>query len=151
CALLLVPVVQAQTFPISGKPVRIVVPFPAGGTTDIHARHVAARLSPLLGTSVIVDNKPGASTIIGTMEVVRAAADGHTMLYTLTLTVASNPHLFAKLPYNVERDLTPITYACRSAGVLAVSTTIPVNNVRELIDYARKNTGKLNFGSWSPG
>jgi len=145
------PGARAQTFPIPGKPVRIVVPFPPGGTTDIHARHVAAKLSPLLGTNVIVENKGGASTIIGAMDVVRAPADGHTLLYTLTLTVAGNPHLFSKLPYNPERDFTPITYACRSAGVLVVSTTIPVTNVRELIDYAKRNPGKLNFGSWSPG
>jgi tripartite-type tricarboxylate transporter receptor subunit TctC len=151
CLVLASPIARAQTFPIPGKPLRIVVPFPAGGTTDIHARHVAARLGPLLGATVIVDNKGGGSTIIGAMDVVKAPADGHTILYTLTLTVAANPHLYSKLPYNVERDFTPITYACRSAGVLAVSTTIPVASLRELIEYARKHPGKLNFGSWSPG
>ena len=142
---------SAQTFPVPGKPLRIVVPFPPGGTTDIHARHVAARLGPLLNTNVIIDNRGGASSIIGTMEVVRARADGHTLLYTLSLTVAGNPHLFSNLPYNVERDLTPITFVCRSAGVLMVSTSIPAGSVRELIDHAKKNPGKLNFGSWSPG
>lgn len=141
----------AQTFPQPGKPIRIVVPFAPGGTSDIHARHIAAKLGPALGTSVIVENKPGASTILGAMEVVRAAPDGHTLLYTLTLTVASNPHLFAKLPYDPVRDLTPITFACRGPTVLAVSATVPAASVRELVDYAKKNPGKLNFGSWSPG
>jgi len=86
--------------------------LPPGGTSDIHARHVASKLGPALGASVIVENKPGASTILGTMAVVKAEPDGHTLLYTLTLTVAANPHLFSKLPYDPVRDLTPITYAC---------------------------------------
>ena len=151
CAGLQISSALAQSFPIPGKPVRIVVPFGPGGTSDIHARHVAAKLAPALGTSVIVENKPGASTILGAMEVVKAAPDGHTLLYTLTLTVASNPHLFSKLPYEPFRDFSAITYACNGATVLAVSTNLPVNNVRELIEHARKNPGKLNFGSWSPG
>ena len=151
CACLQISSALAQGFPIAGKPVRIVVPFPPGGTSDIHARHVASKLGPALGASVIVENKPGASTILGTMAVVKAEPDGHTLLYTLTLTVAANPHLFAKLPYDPVRDLTPITYACNGTTVLAVSTSLPVNNVRELVEHARKNPGKLNFGSWSLG
>jgi tripartite-type tricarboxylate transporter receptor subunit TctC len=151
CACLQMSSALAQGFPIAGKPIRIVVPFPPGGTSDIHARHVASKLAPALGTSVIVENRPGASTIIGAMAVVKAEPDGHTLLYTLTLTVAANPYLFSKLPYDPIRDFTPITYACNGTTVLAVSTSLPVNNVRELIEYARKNPGKLNFGSWSPG
>ena len=151
CACVQISSVLAQAFPIPGKPVRIVVPFPPGGTSDIHARHVASKLGPALGVSVIIENKPGASTIIGAMAVVKAEPDGHTLLYTLTLTVASNPHLFSKLPYDPVRDFTPITYACNGTTVLAVSSSIPVSNVRELIEHARKNPGKLNFGSWSPG
>lgn len=151
CACLQLSNVLAQGFPIPGKPIRIVVPFPPGGTSDIHARHVASKLGPALGTSVIVENKPGASTIIGAMAVVKAEPDGHTLFYTLSLTVASNPHLFSKLPYDPVRDFTPITYASNTPTVLAVSTGLPVNNVRELIEHARKNPGKLNFGSWSPG
>jgi tripartite-type tricarboxylate transporter receptor subunit TctC len=151
CACLQISNVLAQGFPIPGKPIRIVVPFPPGGTSDIHARHVASKLGPALGTSVIVENKPGASTIIGAMAVVKAEPDGHTLLYTLGLTVAANPHLFSKLPYDPVRDFTPITYASNTPTVLAVSTGLRVNNVRELIEHARKNPGKLNFGSWSPG
>ena len=151
CACLQISSALAQGFPIPGKPIRIVVPFPPGGTSDIHARHVASKLGPALGTSVIVENKPGASTIIGAMAVVKAEPDGHTLLYTLTLTVAANPHLFSKLPYDLVRDFTPITYASNTPTVLAVSIGLRVNNVRELIEHARKNPGKLNFGSWSPG
>jgi tripartite-type tricarboxylate transporter receptor subunit TctC len=151
CALLHMSSALAQVFPIPGKPIRIVVPFPPGGTSDIHARHVASKLGPALGASVIVDNRPGASTILGTMAVVKAEPDGHTVLYTLSLTVAANPYLFSKLPYDPVRDFTPITYACSGTTVLAVSATLPVSNVRELIEYARKNPGKLNFGSWAPG
>jgi tripartite-type tricarboxylate transporter receptor subunit TctC len=151
CACLQIPTVLAQGFPNPDKPIRIVVPFPPGGTSDIQARHVASKLGPALAASVIVENKPGASTIIGAMAVVKAEPDGHTLLYTLTLTVASNPYLFPKLPYDPVRDFTPIIYACNGPTVLAVSTSLPVNNVRELIEHARKNPGKLNFGSWSPG
>ena len=141
----------AQSFPIPGRPIRIVVPFPPGGTSDIHARPVAAKLSAALGAPVFVENKPGGATIIGAMDVVRAAPDGHTLLYTLSLTVANNPHLFARLPYDVERDFTPVIFAGRGATVLAVSSTVPVNNLRELVAHAKANPGKLNFGSWSPG
>src|SRR5882672_279032 len=151
CVCLQVSSAMAQVFPIPGKPIRIVVPFPAGGTSDIHARHVALKLGPVLGSSVLVDNKPGASTIIGAMAVVKAEPDGHTLLYTLTLTVAANPYLFSKLPYDPVRDFAPITYACNGTTVLAVSTRLPVNNLRELVEHARKHPGKLNFGSWSPG
>lgn len=151
CACLQVSSAAAQGFPIAGKPIRIVVPFPPGGTSDIHARHVASKLGPALGASVIVENKPGASTILGAMAVVKAEPDGHTLLYTLTLTVAANPYLFSKLPYDPVRDFSPITYACNGTTVLAVSTNLAVNNVRELIEYARKNPGKLNFGSWAAG
>ena len=151
CACLQISSALAQGFPIPGKPIRIVVPFPPGGTSDIHARHVASKLGPALGAAVIVDNRPGASTILGTMAVVKAEPDGHTLLYTLTLTVAANPHLFSKLPYDPVRDLTPITYACNGTTVLAVTTRLPVDNLRELVEHAKKNPGKLNFGSWSLG
>ncbi len=105
----------AQDFPIPGRPVRIVVPFPAGGTTDIHARQVASKLTLALGVPVIVENRPGASTIVGALDVARAAPDGHTLLYTPTATVAGNPHPLSKLPYDVVHDFAPITYASRGA------------------------------------
>ena len=106
----------AQAFPTPGKIIRIVVPFPAGGQTDIQARLLAAKLQPALGVTVLVDNKPGASSILGTMEVVRAPADGHTLLYTISVTAAQNPHLFTKLPYDPMKDLTPVMFAARSSS-----------------------------------
>ena len=142
---------QAQTFPIPGKPVRIVVPFPAGGQTDIQARLLAAKLQTSLGTTVLVDNKPGASSILGTMEVVRAPADGHTLLYTISVTAGQNPHLFSKLPYDPFKDLTPVMFAARSSTVLTVPAKSPFNSVADLINYAKANPGKLNYASYSAG
>ncbi len=142
---------QAQTFPIPGKPVRIVVPFPAGGQTDIQARLLASKLQTSLGTTVIEENKPGASSILGTMEVVRAPADGHTLLYTISVTAGQNPHLFSKLPYDPFKDLTPVMFAARSSTVLTVPAKSPFNSVADLINYAKANPGKLNYASYSAG
>lgn len=142
---------QAPAFPIPGKPIRIVVPFPAGGQTDIQARLIAQRMQANLGNPVVVENKPGASTILGTMEVVRAPADGHTLLYTISVTAAQNPHLYAKLPYEPFRDLTPVMFAARSSTVLTVPANSPFNSVQDLIKFARANPGKLNYASYSAG
>ena len=142
---------MAQTFPIPGKLIRIVVPFPAGGQTDIQARLMASKLQPALGVTVLVDNKPGASSILGTMEVVRAIPDGHTLLYTISVTAAQNPHLFTKLPYDPMKDLTPVMFAARSSTVLTVPTNSPFNSVADLIKYAKANPGKLNYASYSLG
>ena len=141
----------AQGFPIPGKPIRIVVPFPAGGQTDIQARLLAAKLQASLGTTVLVDNKPGASSILGTMEVVRAPADGHTLLYTISVTAGQNPHLFSKLPYDPFKDLTAVMFAARSSTVLTVPAKSPFNSVADLIAYAKANPGKLNYASYSAG
>ena len=141
----------AQAFPTPGKVIRIVVPFPAGGQTDIQARLLAAKLQPLLGVTVLVDNKPGASSILGTMEVVRAPADGHTLLYTISVTAAQNPHLFTKLPYDPMKDLTPVMFAARSSTVLTVPANSPFNSVADLVKFAKANPGKLNYASYSLG
>ena len=141
----------AQAFPTPGKPIRIVVPFPAGGQTDIQARLLAAKLQPALGVTVLVDNKPGASSILGTMEVVRAPADGHTLLYTISVTAAQNPHLFTKLPYDPLKDLTPVMFAARSSTVLTVPANSPFNSVADLVKFAKANPGKLNYASFSLG
>ena len=142
---------QTQSFPIAGKPMRIVVPFPAGGQTDIQARLLASKLQSSLGTTVLIDNKPGASSILGTMEVVRAPADGHTLLYTISVTAAQNPHLFNKLPYDPFKDLTPVMFAARSSTVLTVPASSPFNSVADLVKFAKANPGKLNYASFSLG
>jgi tripartite-type tricarboxylate transporter receptor subunit TctC len=151
CVLLHASDAAGQEFPVAGKPVRIVVPFPPGGTSDFHARYVASKLTHALGVAVGVDNKPGASTIHGALEVAKAAPDGHTVLYMLSLSVAGSPHLHSKLPYDVQRDFTPLTYASRGATVLAVSASLPVKNVLELVEHAKRHPGKLVYGSWSAG
>ena len=147
------PLAQAQTgsFPQAGKPLRIIVPFPAGGQTDIQARALAPKLQASLGIPVLVDNKPGASTIIGVQDLIRAPADGHTILYTIGVTVMQNPHLFSKLPYDAFRDLAPLMFAARSGTILIVPSAAPYGTVKELVAYAKANPGKLNFGSFSNG
>jgi tripartite-type tricarboxylate transporter receptor subunit TctC len=150
-ALALVAAAQAQQFPIAGKPVRIVVPFPPGGQTDIQARALAVKMSESLGGHpVIVENKPGGSTIIGAREVQGAAPDGHTLLYTIA-THVQIPHLYKVPPWDAFRDFTPITAGAKSATVLTVHASMPFDDVKGLVAYAKANPGKLNFASFSPG
>ena len=143
--------VQAQTFPLPGKPVRIIVPFPPGGQTDVQARALALKLSESLGVPVVVDNRPGGSTIPGAMEVVKAAPDGHTLLYTISITTAQNPHLFAKLPYDAFKDLTPLMLTGRNSLVVTANVHAPFNTMPELIEFARRHPGQLNYASFSAG
>ena len=140
----------AQTFPQAGKPVRIVVPFPPGGQTDIQARAIAQRMNETPGMSVIVDNRPGASTMIGSREVQKAAPDGHTLLYTIA-THVQMPHLYRTPPWDAFRDFTPITAGAKSATVLTAHVSAPFNDVKGLVAYAKANPGKLNFASFSAG
>ncbi|MCX7961343.1 MAG: tripartite tricarboxylate transporter substrate binding protein [Burkholderiales bacterium] len=140
----------AQQFPIPGKPVRIVVPFPPGGQTDIQARAIAQKMTEAGGVNVIVENKPGASTIIGAREVQKAPPDGHTLLYTIA-THVQVPHLYRTPPWDPLRDFTPITAGARSATVLTAHASLPFNDVAGLVAYAKANPGKLNFASFSPG
>jgi tripartite-type tricarboxylate transporter receptor subunit TctC len=141
---------HAQTFPAATKPVRIVVPFPPGGQTDIQARAIAARMAEQSGLSVYVDNRPGGSTVIGARDVQKAPADGHTLLYTIA-THVQMPHLFREPPWDAFRDFTPITTGARSATVLTAHASAPFNTVAELVEYARKNPGRLNFASFGAG
>lgn len=139
-------------FPIAGKPIKIVVPFPAGSGSDASARLVAKLLQDRLGGHpVIVDNRPGAGTSIGASEVARAPADGHTLLYTIVITHTQNPHLYAKLPYDPFKDFTPLTQVMKSATVLIAHPAAPFNNLKELVAYAKANPGKLSYASYSPG
>ncbi len=142
---------SAQTFPQPGKPVRIIVPFPPGGQTDIQARAIAQKVnSDTPGISVIVENKPGGSTVIGAREVQKAAPDGHTLFYTIA-THVQIPHLFRPAPWDAFRDFTPITAGARSATVLTAHVSMPFDDVKGLVAYAKANPGKLNFASFSPG
>ena len=143
--------VFAQSFPIVGKPLRIVVPFPPGGQTDIQARALAAKLAASLGVPVLVENKPGAATIIGAQEVVKALPDGHTLLYTISVTASQNPHLYSKLPFDPLKDLTPMMLAAKASTVMMVSADAPYSTVQEFVAYAKANPGRVNYGSFSAG
>ena len=143
---------QAPAWPTPGKPIRIVLPFPAGSGTDANVRNIARMLQDQLGGHpVIVDNKPGAGTFIGAAEVARAAPDGHTLLYTIVITHTQNPHLYAKLPYDAMKDFTPLTQVMKSATVLVTQANAPFSTVAELVAHAKANPGKLNFASYSAG
>lgn len=139
---------QIDDYPSSA--VRIVLPLPPGAANDASLRLIAERLSKQWGQPVIVDNKPGASTIIGTEAVVRAPADGYTLLATISL-IAQNQVLRKKLPYDAVRDLTPVTQINRPQLVLYVRGNLPAQNIAELVSYAAKHPGQLNFGTWGLG
>ena len=149
-AVLLLPgTALAQAWP--SKPIRVIVPYSAGGSSDFTARTVADRLGPLLGTTVIVEAKPGGNTVIGTEFVVKSPADGYTLLLAGMTTYGAQPHLMKSMPYDVLKDLTPINNAIISPLVLSVHPSVPAKNVQEFIAYAKANPGKVNFGSAGVG
>ena len=135
----------AQSYP--NKPIRLVVPFAPGGGADIVARAIAGPLGKRLGQTVIVDNKPGGGATLGADIVAKAPADGYTLLYATPGPQITNPFLMRKLPYDPEKDLTPISGVAIVPSVLVVHKDLPVHTVKELIAYARANPGKLNFAS----
>ena len=143
------PAAIAQSYP--AKPIRFVVPFPPGGATDIYARALAQKLSEALGQSVVIDNKPGAGGVIGSEIVAKAAPDGYTILLATVSTHSIGPALNPKTPYDPVKDFSPVIHLADATNVLLVSPSLPVNNVRELIAYARANPGKLNYGSSGVG
>lgn len=134
----------AQEFP--SRPLSMVVPFAPGGSTDIAARVVAQKMTELLGRPVIVENRAGGGTMVGTRHVVRADADGHTLLYGSN-TLALNPTLRTNMPYDTVKDLQPVCLVARQPFVLAVTPSLPVQSVQELIAYAKARPGAVNFGS----
>ncbi len=150
-ALPLVGRVAAQDFPIAGKPIRVVVGFPAGGGTDLQARQVCEFLGPMLNVPIVVENKPGAGTMLAAMEVARAAPDGHTLLYTPSSTLAQLPHTLGAVRYDTFKDFTPITLGALGPLVLVVHKSVGVSSVRELVAYAKAHPGKLNYVSQGLG
>ncbi len=138
-------------WPKSNRAVTLVVPFPAGSGSDTLARALVHKVVEKTGANIIVDNRPGGGTIIGAQHVARAPADGHTLLYTIVVTHTQNPHLYKELPYDPFKDFTPIVQAVRSATVLVANNDTPFNTTQEMIEYAKQNPGKLNFGSYSTG
>ena len=141
----------AAEFPIPNKPLRIVVGFPAGGGTDAQARIVAQHLAPLLGVPVMVENRPGAGTMLAANEVAKSAPDGHTLLYTPASTLSQLPHTVAAVKYDTFKDFTPVAQGALGPLVLVVHKSVPAANVRELVAYAKANPGKLNYVSQGAG
>jgi tripartite-type tricarboxylate transporter receptor subunit TctC len=137
----------AQAYP--SKPIRIVVGFPPGGGNDIIARLVGAKMQENWGQPVVIDNKPGANSIIAAEFVAKSAADAYTLLVNATGGMSVNPVLYTKLPYDSLKDFVPISMVGSFPLVLVVHPAVPANSVRELVAYAKANPGKLNYSSGS--
>ena len=135
----------------SSKPIRLVVPFPAGGATDLFARTLSQKMGERLGTSIVIDNKPGAGGSLGSDMAAKATADGQTLLFTTTSTHSIGPAIGAKLPYDTVRDFTPIAHVGNAPSIMLVPNSSPAKTVKEWIDYAKKNPGKLNYASSGNG
>jgi tripartite-type tricarboxylate transporter receptor subunit TctC len=132
----------AESYP--ARPIRIVVPYAPGGNSDVIARTLGAKLSENLGQPVLVDNRPGASAIIGSDSVAKAAPDGYTLLMISSGNLTTNPSLFAKLPYDTGRDFTPISNVAYTTYVLGVHPSLPAHSVKELIALAKAQPGKID-------
>ena len=140
---------QAQDYPT--RPVTIVVPFAAGGTTEILARLLGQKLEERLGKPFVIENKPGAGTAIGSNAVAKSTPDGYTLLMATSTPMAINVTLHKNLPYDPAVDFVPLALVAQSPFVLVVNPELPVKSVQELVAYAKANPGKLSFGSGGPG
>ena len=148
-AALAAPPAHAQAYPT--KAVKMVVPFPPGGSLDIAGRLIAQKLTDAWGQPVVVENKPGAGGNIGADFVAKSPPDGYTILMGALSTHAVNPSLYKSMPYDAAKDFAPITLIAITPNVLVVNANSPVNNVKEFLAYAKANPGKLSFGSGSNG
>jgi tripartite-type tricarboxylate transporter receptor subunit TctC len=133
------------------KPIKFILPSAAGGSVDVLMRILTQLLSTQMGVAFVVENKPGGAFVPGTMDIVRAAPDGYTLGYGNIVSLAINKSLLPSLPYDWEKDLTLVSNCVQVFNLLAVSPTLPVKNVRELIEYAKKHPGKLSNGSSGNG
>ena len=140
---------QAQSYP--SKPLRFIVPFAAGGTSDILARAIGPRITEAWGQPVVVENRTGANGNVGADFVAKSAPDGYTLLLSDVGALAINPSVYENMPFDPVRDFSPIVMVSYSPHVLAVHPSLPVKNVKELIAYARANPGKLNFANSGTG
>lgn len=147
--LCLAAVTQAQPFP--SKPIKIVVPFGAGGPMDALARAVGEKLTASMGQITLIDNKPGANTIIGADAVVKSPPDGYTLLLATDATYSINPLIYSKLPYKPKQDLVPLVAVAHLPEYLMISSKVPAKNLKEFIAYAKANPGKVTYGSFGIG
>ena len=143
---------HGQAYP--SKPIRMIVPYPPGGGTDIFARLLAAKLSPALGQQVVIEQRPGAGGVIGADVAAKAAPDGYTLLIGQASNLAINQHLMSKLPYDPVKDFAPITLIATSPGLLVVHPSLPIRTVKDLVALAKSRPGTINYasaGNGSPG
>jgi len=140
---------QAQTYP--NQPIRLIIPFAAGGPSDVLARGFSQKLGESMGQPIIIDNKPGAGTNLAAEFVAKSKADGHTLLLMMVGTQAINETLYKKLSYNTIKDFSPISLVASSSLMLVANPSVPVKNVTDLIAYSKANPGKINFGSSGTG
>jgi tripartite-type tricarboxylate transporter receptor subunit TctC len=147
-ALLVAATAAAQTFPT--KPVRLIVSYPPGGSSDLMGRVLGQKLSDLWGQQVIIESKPGAAGSIGMEFAARQAADGYSFVIGNFGPVAVNPVL-SKVPYDIQKDFLPVSMVCTGPNILVVNSALPVKSVQELVAAAKKDAGKLNFGTSGPG
>jgi tripartite-type tricarboxylate transporter receptor subunit TctC len=141
-------VAQAQSYP--ERPVRLVVPFPPGGSVDVVARALTPKLSERLGQQVVIENRSGASGIIGTEVVAHARPDGYTLLIN-TIPFVTNTFLYAKVPYDPFGDFLPVSWLCSSPGTLVINPSVPARSVRELLELAKSKPGALNYSAAGAG
>ena len=139
----------AQTYP--SQPIRIVVPYPAGGAGDIVARNLGQKISESMGQPVLVDNRPGGTSIIGSEIVARAAPDGYTLLLTFDPPYTTLPYILRKVPFDAVKDFTPVTRVVRAPQALIVNPAVPARSVKEFIEYARQNPDKVFAGTTGRG
>jgi tripartite-type tricarboxylate transporter receptor subunit TctC len=137
--------------PTSSKTTTLVLSTPPGGAVDVLGRELAARMGQILGTTIIVESKAGASGMLAAQAVARSPADGHTLLLTHSTPILYMPHLFPKIAYDVTRDLKFVTQICEADLVLVVNKDVPVKNLREFLQWAAANRGKVSYGSYSTG
>lgn len=142
---------QAQDFPIKGKPIRIIVSFPPGAGPDAMARIMLPKLGEVLGTPVVIENRPGGGTLISAQEVMKSAPDGHTVFFSASSTMVQAPHTLKAATYDPVTAFTPITMGARGPLVLLVNTALGLNSVQDVIAYGRANPGKLSYGSFGVG
>jgi tripartite-type tricarboxylate transporter receptor subunit TctC len=140
--------VNAQTYP--SKPIRFIVPFASGGAVDVSARAVGAVVAESIGQPLVVESRPGGSSIIGMSSCAKSPRDGYTLCITVADSLSYNPHLFRNLPYDPDKDFAPVIFLLRGNSMLFAKGAAPFNSFTEMVAYAKANPGKLNWGTWGP-
>jgi tripartite-type tricarboxylate transporter receptor subunit TctC len=141
--------VGAQTFP--SKPVKLIVPYPAGGLTDVLARGLAAEIVKVWGQTLIVENRPGASQMIGAEALAKSPPDGYTLAMLDKTPLAINPYLFSKIPYDPVKDFAPVINVVQTSQVLVAHPALPASNIAQLVELAKSNPGGINYGTFGAG